>query len=87
MNLTVAQAIKRGADEADVDIRVYEDYVGRGAYGRGTTALVFESYRDLVVAAFVAGNVSERALDDGDTIREALTALQFDNLGRSYIAY
>lgn len=71
-----------GEDEAEL----YEDYSGRGMYGRNTTGVVVENTGAILpaVVEYLRDNVCEEC--DWDGIPD-FESMRLDNLGLSYIVY
>jgi hypothetical protein len=78
------------------DLSIHEDYSGRGMYGETTTAITCDSKDDLMEA--IGECFFEMVLDAKDMgedydntgvkeLKNVLTNLQQDSLGRGYIFY
>lgn len=67
---------------AEAGARLYEEYAGRGMYGKTTCAV----QTDDVTALLLAG-IWEAAENPHDVPAEKPEHLRTDNLGREYIAY
>lgn len=85
MDLEAARALKKAADELEVELEIREGYSGRGMYGKETTAVVVGRVTDLISLATHAalsleqGGHSFRA----DSLVGLLSELSVDNMGRT----
>jgi hypothetical protein len=85
MTAATMNRLVAAADALDVDCRPYDDYSGRGMYGRTTCAVVVPSEAVFAALAAVAG----RGLPDAefaDFVAD-LRRLSSDSLGRDTIVY
>jgi hypothetical protein len=64
------------ANEEDIDANPYDNYSGRGMFGKETAALTVPSQEDVGALSALAGKKLGRRLH-----------WRIDNLGRRYIAY
>jgi hypothetical protein len=99
MKIETAKAIVAAAEEIGLDsVRLYEDYSGRGMYGRTTTGVVADSWGDLIkCVALAAGHIAQDETDldtpnereDGLTLDDFVQDLDLssDQMGRGLIVY
>jgi hypothetical protein len=71
------------------EVKIYENYSGRGMYGKETTGVVHDSINDVftaiaLVAADLEGNDEEDLVDE---FVEELRRVKIDNLDCSHIIY
>jgi len=91
MKKELAERIVEILREFDDRAEIYEDYSGRGMFGRTTTGVVFSNYTALMQALYCLGHdIAEECVDDDteyyDTLAE-IGKFRFDNLGLDYIVY
>jgi hypothetical protein len=85
MKLEFAQKL---ADASDGELDLYEDYSGRGMFGK-TTAGITGSKKSIMRTAIIVGfemgsNGEEHQFEE---FLETIDNLRFDNLGMDMIAY
>lgn len=79
--------------EFNNEFEIYENYSGRGMYGKTTYGVQVDSLSDLIGAAFQLGlhcNSEESSIEfstETEIIEEDLHNLNWDNLGRRIIVY
>lgn len=96
MDKPVANAIIAAADAIGIEMRIYEDYSGRGMYGKATTGIVYEGLGNLLTCVATAAcdlkDTEDHAIrtESDETLEltpedfcEAVGHLRFDNMGRS----
>jgi len=84
MQLEFAQRLVDTAQSIDVELELYENYSGRGMYGKSTTAVQFDSLSDLMTVIYHLG-VQDG--ENGEDSKEAPSSWKVDSLGRSEIVY
>lgn len=91
MKIEVAKAIVEAANECGYEMKLREDYSGRGMFGRTTTGIVYDSESDMLKSvALAAIRVKEKESEEGAmTAEEFIDELDFsrDNMGYSTIVY
>lgn len=90
MQQNTVELIASSAEALGVEIRVEDDYSGRGMYGKTTHAVVYSSLGDLLAccadAAMTATAEGEHEEVVAAFIRD-LKQIRTDNMGRDMIAY
>jgi len=81
-----AEAIVAAADCLGEDLRLYEDYSGRGG-SAPSTGVTGNRGTIIQCIALAAYNMGQDGSDLGDEFVEMLGNLRWDNLGRDSIAY
>lgn len=87
------EAAKEIVDCSDGNCELYENYSGRGMYGKSTTAVTFDNLGEFICSAVIAGKYIAMAGEDGnpelehEEFCEELRTLRFDQLGKGQIAY
>jgi hypothetical protein len=88
MDKKLAEKIVEVVSDSDIFARIYEDYSGRGAFGKATTGVVCNSFGDVLAA--VISNAGEFCEDEDGGYPEAIfnvDNLRMDSLGLSTIIY
>jgi hypothetical protein len=101
MNLMTAKTLISIGNSLGVDLELYNDYSGRGMYGRTTTGVISSNSKDISIVIDEINTLMEDDEawsiedDNGDEIdinyaelERGITNLRHDNLGKSdYIYY
>jgi sugar phosphate isomerase/epimerase len=98
MKIEIAKAIVETAEELGIEINLYENYSGRGMFGRTTAGIVYDKDGDLLQAVAKAAKVYTEITDearengielafDVDDFIHGLKNLSSDSMGRSTIIY
>jgi hypothetical protein len=90
MRQQTAEMLVSAGEDLGIECRVYEDYSGRGMYGKTTWAIVVPCQLSVVALAARAVQVAMGAGDEGDvdSIIEDVDRLSSDGMGRdSVIVY
>lgn len=69
------------------EIHVFEDYSGRGMFGKRTTAVTYPSMKSLMVAIAAAAIAIGDDQDEQAGFLADLEHLQTDSMGQGYVAY
>lgn len=89
MDKRIAEIIVEACEENDVEASIYEDYSGRGMYGKTTTGVVVSgSACDVLVAVIQSAHLfcHECCESDEDALLN-LRSIRQDNMGRDMIIY
>ena len=90
MKLETAKLIEKAAEVLGVKVKIYEDYSGRGMFGRTTTAIVGDQSDITRATMWAAYELGRDSLEDSDPIDAFMddTNFKWDNMGRSdMVAY
>lgn len=89
MQIETAQRLVDAADDLGFEIRIREEYSGRGMFGGSTTAVVAESSWQVIQAAAhaVAFRNPESEADLIEEFVEDLRELRRDSLGHDEVWY
>ena len=89
MDAETAKGIVDAADIEGIEIQLREDYSGRGMYGRTTSAIVVDSWGELLAGvARYAGDLDPIEQDEQiERLCEELHTLRSDSMGRGFVVY
>lgn len=92
MKPSIAAAIAKAANNNGLEVEVYDEYAGRGMYGKTTSGLVGSQGDILKAVAVVAHQMGQEGTlpDDPEVgFEEFVDALDFswDSMGHDRIAY
>ena len=85
MTRELAEVITKCLEKYDVESEIYENYSGRGMYGKTTTGIVGEFTLTTVLAAVI--HSAELLVDENGESMYVGEDLSIDNLGLDYIVY
>jgi hypothetical protein len=83
MKIETAKAIVEAAESIGSEASVYEDYSGRGMYGKTTAGVVLSS----MTAAIAAAAAAVADADEPRDMADDLGNLSWDSMGRDIIIY
>jgi len=83
MKLEHAKALVEAGGTMGIEIRLREEYSGRGMYGRSVAAITCDKHSDLIGAVAVAAI----DVEDQESFAEDMGSLSFDSMGMGLVAY
>ena len=84
MDIKVAKLIVESAEENNVDLTLYEDYSGRGMFGKETAGIVGSDTTIMLAVAIAARNLLNPEFDQ---LIQEIKNIRTDSLGRDTIYY
>ena len=84
MDIKVAKLIVESAEENNVDLTLYEDYSGRGMFGKETAGIVGSDTTIMLAVAIAARNLLNPEFDQ---LIQGIKNIRTDSLGRDTIYY
>ena len=85
MNAATVNFLKKVADNSGIKASIYDDYSGRGMYGKTTQGIVTDSVIELLGASVMY--VLEGDIDEKEKEFIDLKHLHTDSMGRDEILY
>jgi hypothetical protein len=84
MTRELAETIKKCLEMDEEEVEIYENYSGKGMYGRGTTALT----GSITISAILSSVIehADQFIEDGDTLFCG-EVLNQDQFGLGYVIY
>lgn len=88
MKCEIADLICGALDDAGLEYTRHDEYSGRGMYGETTVGVVVADLTILMAGVFAVGcDLGDGFPATTDEMRNALTRLRTDNMGRDIIVY
>lgn len=84
MNLPLAKFIQNAVEYIGEEANIYENYSGRGMFGKTTAGVVVEHQEFIIqgILEFLKENPRNNALE-----KIEIDGFRFDNMGRGFIVY